>query len=94
VNAGEGIRVFNLRDALAKDPAREVFVLDPYLDTSMVSRTADRLLRSLNSMKKRRRGKDTDYLMFQLQFPVPAEVTMEDIRHRSIAERMTRVRNV
>lgn len=94
VSVGEDVKVFNLRDALANNSGREVFVIDPYLDKSMMSATTDGLLRSLNSKKKQRRGKDTDFLMFQLQFPVPADFATDDIRDRSVAERMTRVKNV
>ncbi len=93
VKVGEDIKVFNLREALAESSGQEVFVMDPYLHVWMTSPTGDRLLRALNSKKKRKREKDTDYLIFQLQFP-PAAVATEDIRDRSLPERMARVRNV
>jgi hypothetical protein len=91
---GGELTVFNLRDALEQNAGRDVFVVDPYLDRSMMSATAAGLLRSLNSKKKKRRGKDTDFLLYQIQDPVPADFTIEDIRDRSLVERETRVRNV
>lgn len=94
VDVGEDLKVFNLREAIAKNGGREILVVDPYLDPSMIGSTADSLLRSLNSKKKKRRGKDTDFLKFELQFPEPHEFAVEDIRDRPLAERMRLVKNV
>ncbi len=94
VGLGKDIKVFNLREALASSPANRVFVVDPYLERSMVPATGERLLRSLHSEKKQRIGKDTDFLMFELQYPEAPDFTFEDIRHRPAAERMALVRNV
>lgn len=94
VGPGEDIKVFDLRDALAESSGREVLVVDPYLDRSMIASTGKRLLKSLHSKGKRERGKDTDFLMFELQFPAPADFTIEDIRDRPVAERMALVKNV
>lgn len=91
---GAEIKVFNLREALAAYSARHVFVVDPYLDRSWSSATAEGLLRSLNSNKKQKRGKDTDFLLFQRQFPDPPGFAIEDIRDRPVAERMALVKNV
>jgi len=94
VGVGQDIRVFNLRETLAQNPEREVYVVDPYLDTSMMRPTAAGLLMALHNKKQQRRGKDTDFLVFQLQFPVPGDFTMDDIRALPVVERMRRVRNV
>lgn len=94
VAIGQDIRVFNLRDALARNPGGEVFVVDPYLDTSMMRPTAAGLLQALHNNKQQRRGKDTDFLVFQLQFPVPADFTTDDIRTLPVVERMRLIKNV
>lgn len=94
VNPGQDIKVFNLRDALAESSGREVLVVDPYLDRSMTSSTGARLLRSLHSKAKQAGGKDTDFLLYELQYPEPAELAIEDIRDRDAAERQALVKNV
>jgi hypothetical protein len=48
---GGELTVFNLREALEQNAGRDVFVVDPYLDRSMMSATAAGLLRSLNCKK-------------------------------------------
>ncbi len=94
VSPGEDIKVFNLRDALAESAGREVLVVDPYLDRSMIASTGERLLRSLHSKAKRAGGKDTDFLLFEFQHPEPADFAIEDIRGRDVAERQALVKNV
>lgn len=94
VSIGQELKVFNLRDALARNGEHAVYVVDPYLDTSMMRPTADGLLLSLNSKKKIKRGKDTDFLMYSMQHPEPPELTIEDLRHRSLEERMRLVKNI
>ncbi len=94
VSVGQEIRVFNLRDALAANPTPDVFVVDPYLDPSMMRSTADGLLVALNNKNRRKDGKDTDFLVYQTQHPQPVELVTEDIRTRSFDERMTLVKHV
>lgn len=94
VGVGDDIRVFDLREALAANGDREVFVVDPYLDREMSSRTGERLLLALNSQGKQNRGKDTDFLKFEDQHPMPGSFTTVDIRERSAAVRRRLVKNV
>lgn len=94
VKIGDDIRVFDLRAAIAKNGERVGYVIDPYLDPSMISARADGLLRALHNRNKRKRQKDTDFLLFRLQHPQPPTFAVEDIRDRPSAERERRVKNV
>ena len=94
VGVGQEIRVFNLRDALAANPTPDVFVVDPYLDPSMMRSTGAGLLVALNNKNRRKDGKDTDFLIYQTQHPVPAELVTDDIRTLTFDERMAMVRNI
>src|SRR5690606_24358600 len=66
---GSKIQVFNLKNAIRDNPDREGFVMDPYLDRTVMKATAAELLRSLNAPRRVVSGKDTDFLAFQVQHP-------------------------
>jgi hypothetical protein len=93
---GTQMDVFNLRDAIAKNPSREGFVMDPYLDKSVMKPTAAELLVALNSSKRQKQGKDTDFLAFNGRHPpvTPGTITVTDLRGKSDAERKALVKNV
>lgn len=88
---GTPLHVWNLRDAIARTQ-RTGFVMDPYLDTTVMRSTASELLTALNNRRRRAAGKHTDFLAFDNQHP--RVVTLEDITSLSEAERRRRVPNV
>jgi hypothetical protein len=68
---GTKITVFDLRDAIASSGNKEGYVCDPYLSSSSIGQTGARLLSGLNSSRRRKAGKDTDFLSFDDIFPNP-----------------------
>jgi hypothetical protein len=93
VDVGDTIAVFNLKDAITKNAPRIGFVMDPYLDKTVMKPTAAELLTSLNSSKRKKAGKDTDFLAFDDIHPPPAP-PVNDITSRTNAERKALVKNV
>ncbi|MCA8959639.1 MAG: hypothetical protein KDC38_03965 [Planctomycetes bacterium] len=91
--ADEVYEVFNLRDALAAQPLKPAFVMDPYLDKTVMKPRADDLLVALNSPKRKNARQDTDFLAYGGYHP-PPEPTMEDITSLPAADRRKRVKNV
>jgi hypothetical protein len=92
VEKGKEIEVWNLREAIAKNGPRVGFVMDPYLDPSVMKPTARELLEALNNKKRQASKKATDFLRFLEEFPSSyAEI---DITNRSEAERLALVPNV
>jgi hypothetical protein len=89
---GKELFVFNLRDAISKNAPRKGFVLDPYLDTSVVKPEVTKLLESLHSKRRRNAGKDTDFLAWLDQYPTSPDV--KDIRGKSEERRLELVKNV
>lgn len=93
VDVGDAISVFNLRDAIARNPAGAGFVMDPYLDKTVMKPTADELLVSLNGAKRKQAGKDTDFLAFDGFHPLPLPPE-DDFSLKTVAERKALVKNV
>ena len=93
VLVGDKIEVWNLREAIAQNVSHG-FVMDPYLDKTVMKPTAEELLTALNSKKHQAEGKDTDFLAFRGEFPVPAGFVQDDIRVKSLSERKKLVKNV
>jgi hypothetical protein len=92
VPQGREIDVWNLREAITKNAPRTGFVMDPYLDTSVMKPTARELLEALNNKKRKATNKATDFLAFLSEFP-PA-FSMVDISSKSETERRALVPNV
>ncbi len=93
VSVADSITVFNLRDAIAKNAPRIGFVMDPYLDKTVMKATASELLVSLNKAARKKAGKDSDFLAFDDNHPPPAPPS-DDITGRSVADRKALVKNV
>jgi hypothetical protein len=89
---GDEITVWNLRDTIAANAPRRGFVLDPYLDPSVMRSTAEELLTALNSQRRRQANKHTDFLAYEGEHPAGA--TEDDITGQSVAARRARVPNV
>lgn len=87
------VRVWNLREAIAKN-TRPGFVMDPYLDKTIMKPTAKELLDALNRDERKKMGKDTDFLAFDEQFPPVTGFVEEDLRGESVEVRKRRVKNV
>ncbi len=96
VGLGGALSVFNLADAIVNNPTRVGFVMDPYLDKSVMKPTADELLDSLNSAKRKAQGKDTDFLAFDnfnLLLPFKP-TTIDDVTGKTVKERKALVKNL
>ena len=93
VDVGDEISVFNLKDAISKNAPRIGFVMDPYLDKTVMKPTAAELLTSLNSKKKKDAGKDTDFLAFGEFHPQP-KPPISDLTLKTDTERKSLVKNV
>ena len=89
---GWDIAVWDLRKAIADNAPQVGYVMDPYLDASLMKPTAKELLAALHNTKRRNNHKDTDFLAFGEA--VPAGYTVDDIRSKSVAERKALVKNV
>jgi hypothetical protein len=63
------LRVWDLKKAIDDDPTSTGYVMDPYLDPSVMKPTARELLAALNSPKKIKKKKDTNFLAFGMDFP-------------------------
>ncbi|WNG29927.1 hypothetical protein F0U62_42390 [Cystobacter fuscus] len=92
VNKGEEIAVWNLRDTITKNASRRGFVMDPYLDKTVMKPTAEELLTALNNKKRMATSKDMDFLAFEAEYP-PGSALL-DLRGKSEVERKKRVKNV
>jgi hypothetical protein len=92
VARGEQIDVWNLREAISRNAPRVGFVMDPYLDPSVMKPTAKELLDALNNSKRKSSGKATDFLAFGLEFP--SAFAVSDIRAAPESERRALVPNV
>lgn len=93
VKAGQPIQVFNLRDQITKNKSRRGFVMDPYLDKSVMKATAPELLTALNSAKRQAVKKDTDFLAFTAYHP-PPDPPVNDITGNSAAQQAAQIKNV
>ena len=89
---GWEIDVWNLRQALADNAPQVGYVMDPYLDASVMKSTARELLDALNGPKRKNSHKDTDFLAFDSA--TPAGYTVDDIRTKTVAERKQLAKNV
>jgi hypothetical protein len=89
---GWKIRVWDLRKAIASNAPQVGYVMDPYLDATIMKPTAKQLLDALNSPKRKKDHKDTDFLAFSDATPVSH--TEDDITGKSEAERRILVKNV
>jgi hypothetical protein len=74
--AGATIVLFDLREALKKNPGKKGFVLDPYLAPTVQAKTCTDLLVSLNA--ERRGKKKTDLVQFDTQHPVDPVPAVDD----------------
>jgi len=92
VKKGNELAVWNLRDTIARNAPRRGFVMDPYLDTTVVKPTAEALLTALNNKKRKDAGKDTDFLAFEAEYPPSSALV--DLRGKSDVEIKKRVKNV
>jgi hypothetical protein len=92
VSKGDAINVWNLREAITKNAPRTGFVMDPYLDTSVMKPTATELLEALNNKRRKASNKATDFLAFLAEFP--SSFSMVDISAKSEADRGALVPNV
>lgn len=93
VKVGDTIDIFNLADAIAKNAPRIGFVMDPYLDKTVMKPTAVELLAALNSDKRKAAGKNTDFLAFGGIHPPPPP-PVDDLTAKTDAERKGLVKNV
>ncbi|RKI05997.1 hypothetical protein D7Y15_31965 [Corallococcus sp. AB030] len=92
VKKGEEIKVWNLRDAITKNSPKLGYVMDPYLDKTVMKPTADELLTALNNKARKASVKDTDFLAFAGEYP--SSFTTDDLRKKTEAERKKLVKNV
>lgn len=92
VALGAEIQVWNLREAIGRNAPRPGWVMDPYLDPSVMHARAADLLAALNGPGRRARGKDTDFLAFQDEHP--GGFVTDDIRSQSPAQRARAVKHV
>ncbi|QAT84859.1 hypothetical protein EJ065_3296 [Corallococcus coralloides] len=92
VSKGAEIAVWNLRDTITRNAPRRGFVMDPYLDKTVVKPTADELLTALNNKTRKDSAKDTDFLAFLREYP--HGFTVLDLRGKTEAERKTLVKHV
>lgn len=90
--AGKSIYVWNLRDAISSNAPRKGFVMDPYLDPTVMRATAEELLEALNNARRRSSRKNTDFLAFVDEYP--SSYTTDDISGQDEATRRSRVPNV
>jgi hypothetical protein len=90
---GTEITVFDLRATLAANPAGTGFVMDPYLDKTVMKPTADELLIALNRPDRQKSGKATDFLAFTDFHPLPLPPGT-DLRGRPDSIRKSLVPNV
>lgn len=90
--AGQRIDVWNLRDAISANAPRKGFVMDPYLDPSVMRATAEELLDALNNSRRRSSRKNTDFLAFDGEHP--SSFSLDDISAQDEATRRSRVPNV
>jgi len=77
--------VWDLRKAIADNAPRVGYVMDPYLDASIMKPTANELLAALHSAKRRNSHKDTDFLAFEEAIPVSH--TAETSKRRELERR-------
>jgi hypothetical protein len=89
---GWEIKVWDLRKTIANNAPQVGYVMDPYLDASIMRPTAKQLLDALNSPKRKKDHKDTDFLAFSEA--TSASYTVDDIRGKTDAERKALVKNV
>ncbi len=90
--AGQRITVWNLREAIASNAPKKGYVMDPYLDPSVMRATAEELLDALNNARRRGSRKHTDFLAFDGEYPSGSSV--DDITGQDEATRRSRVPNV
>jgi hypothetical protein len=90
---GTEITVFDLRATLAANPAGTGFVMDPYLDKTVMKPTADELLIALNRPDRQKSGKATDFLAFTDFQPLPLPPGT-DLRGRPDSIRKSLIPNV
>lgn len=90
--AGRAIRVWDLRGAISSNAPKKGFVMDPYLDPSVMKATAEELLAALNSSRRRSARKHTDFLAFVKEYP--SSFSTDDISGDDEATRRARVPNV
>jgi len=90
---GANISVFDLKDAIAKNAPRVGFIMDPYLDRTVMKPTAAELLVALHSAKRKKEGRDTDFLAFVAIHP-PPDPPVLDITGLPLAQRKAKVPNV
>jgi hypothetical protein len=86
------IDVWSLKDAIARNAPRIGYVMDPYLDKSVMKATARQLLEALNNKSRQAAKKDTDFLAFQDEFP--HSFAVDDLSGKSEAERAALVKHV
>jgi hypothetical protein len=91
---GDQILVFDLKKAIADNPTREGFLMDPYLDASVAKPTARELLDALNNKRRKASGKDTDFLALDDFFPAAPAPAQTDLTGAPLAERKKKVRHV
>jgi hypothetical protein len=92
--AGKTIILWNLKEAIAKS-ARPGFVLDPYLDKTIMLPDPAKLLVALHKPDRTAAGLATDFLAFDGIFPkATSSLTVTDIRFSSAAERSRLVPNI
>jgi hypothetical protein len=92
--------VYNLSDAIAANAPRDGFIMDPYLDKTIMKPTAKELLDALNRPDRKKAKKHTDWLAFEDEFPNPKgpapqpQLTVDDITTLPPADRLLIVPNV
>ena len=91
--ADKELTVWNLRDAIAKN-TRSGFVMDPYLDRTVMKPTAKELLAALNRPDRKLMGKDTDFLAFDEEFPPVTGFVLSDLSGETVQVRKSQVKNV
>jgi len=86
--AGQSIDVWDLRKAIDDASPKEGYVMDPYLDPSVMRPKASQLLSSI----ERKQGKPTRFLAFDGEYP--SAFSTVDLTSESVATRRTRVPHV
>jgi hypothetical protein len=74
---GKKLGVMNLRAGLANSKSNG-FVCDPYLSSGSIGQTGTALLASLNSSRRKKAKKNTDYLSALVRFPLSPAIRSVD----------------
>jgi hypothetical protein len=89
---GDEIVVWNLRETIKANSPKQGYVMDPYLDPTVMKPKAEDLLAALNNAKRKAANKHTDFMAFNSEHP--SSVTETNIKADPVATRRSKVPNV